>query len=177
MKMEKRLAMVVTKKPQAAPITTVGDQFFVRLAKELKGELAPAKLALVKTRLESWAKSLEAFQDNVRERILAALKSSGKQVTDKGALELREGEYILAARPWRTGYDGKKVEALLRAKQADVTRWMDQEVKYKLNDQKLGAAVEAGVLTQEELDASCRAGLDGNGEVIMAVQPIKKVES
>lgn len=172
-------ALVVAGKSKPTSITTVGDQFFIRLAAELKHELAPAKLALVKTKLESWSESLEAFQKNIRDRCLDALKAAGKVVTDKGSVELTEGGYVLSARPWRTGYSAKKVEALLRAKglhEDQLMKYMDRQVSYKLSEEKLGVAVGAGILTKAELDASCRDGVDEKGEVIMALQPVRKVE-
>lgn len=168
-------ALAKNPNPKPQPITTAGDQFFIRLAAELRGELSNSQLANAYTRMNAWVESLDALTKNVRERILDLLKGSGTQVTEKGALEYEDNGWILRARPWRTGYDSKKVEALLRAKGADVARWMDADVKYKVNQTKLGGAMQAGVLTDAELE-TCRDGRDEQGNQIYALDKPKRAD-
>lgn len=149
--------------PQPISIEVSGDQFFVRLANELSKELAPAQLGTVYTKLQAWTSNIEAFTNNVKSRLMELVKKHGTKITDKGSLEYACGGNVFTARPTRTGYAVKKVEALLRAKKAQPSAWMDTEITFKLNEQKLGAALQAGILTQAELE-TCRDGRDDSGE-------------
>lgn len=111
---------------------------------------------------------VKTLTENLRKRTLEQLQTNGEQVTEKGTMRLEVDDMTIEARPQKTGYDPKKIEGLLRAKQASVSEYMAQVITYAIDETKLHAAVTDGVLTQDELN-TCKH------EVNYALQRPKKV--
>jgi uncharacterized protein (UPF0335 family) len=131
-----------------AALATVADAFS-------GGEIVPEKLA------QGWV-IIKQIEDAVENTVKVAKKQvetfvlkHGTRVTDAGTMRTEVGGIQLEVRPTRTGFDPKKVEALMRAKELDLNRYMDAEVVYKLNAGKLADAVSKGKLTAAELE-TCR---------------------
>lgn len=112
-----------------------------------KPEVVADTLSLVRE-----AKSIvESYDKTVKARVEEILKERGEVVTDKGSRRLGR----LFMKPYRTGIDPKKFEALLRAKDLSPSKYMDQRVVYDFNNGKAVDAVKAKKISQEELD-SCK---------------------
>lgn len=125
------------------------------IADEVSKELTPPKMVEVYNTLAD----MMALGNNITELVKGQLKrlvaANGEIATEAGTRRLRVGNWNLEVRPHNSGYDPKKVEALLRAKRVSLDTYMDPEVKYKVSMPKLMIAVEAGVLTNDEL-VTCR---------------------
>lgn len=122
----------------------------------------------IQAALKSWTKRMEDVEKISKGMLIEHLKAHGKATTEKGSLSAHISGYQVEARPWRTGLEAKKVEALLRAKELSVDTFMDKDIKYLVNETRLASAVDQGYLTNDELD-TCRY------ELSYALQPIKKV--
>jgi hypothetical protein len=144
-------AIAHTHKPDQ--VTIVGDQFLIRLAKELSGIQSAAEAAPALVKLNSWLDSLTSLTKSVKQMISNVVQERGEKVTEKGGMAYSEGDWTMQIKPHRTGVDPKKLEARLRSKKADLDFYMDRTIVYTFNQSKLDAAVEAGVLSSEDVEA------------------------
>jgi hypothetical protein len=144
-----------------AELTAIADAFG-------GGEIIPEKLAQGWVLVKQIEDQVERVVKTAKQQVETYIRTAGTKVTDAGTLRAVVGNIQLEARPTRTGRDPKKVEALIRAKNMDPAKWMDEERSYKVNDGKLADAVKAGKLTHAELEA-CRY------ELTYAIQKPKPV--
>lgn len=106
----------------------------------------------IKEVLEDKRSGLETV---AKQRMVAFIKGHGIPTSDKGALSVELGGLVCEMRPYRTGYDSKKVEALLRAKGKEPSHYMVQEIKYVLPDENTAGMEKVKKLLGDELE-SCR---------------------
>jgi hypothetical protein len=95
------------------------------------------------------------LKGETRDRILTLVKEHGNQKTDKGTMQFMAGGWVMEIQPTRTGFDAKKLEAMLRAKGHDAELCMDAKVSYVANDGKVADAVRRKLITEDEA-ASCK---------------------
>lgn len=91
-------------------------------------------------------KFVEKLYDLGRERTLKYLQEYGERF-GSGSLRAHVGDYKLEAVTTGTGYDDKKVEALLRTKGYDPSVGMDATITYKTNPEKLARALSDNELS------------------------------
>lgn len=115
--------------------------------------LAPEQVPAAFDMALQFKKLGEDVYDNLRDKLLAAVKETGEKVTDKGSMKAMAGGFAIMAIPTKTGTDPKKFEALLRAKKLDPAIWMDSLITYKLNPTKMLRAVVSGMLSQDDVDS------------------------
>lgn len=136
----KQLSVVQRKGPQEIVTTEkvlVGvGQALTRLAAQLQ-HVPDNELAEVLTTVKSYTGVLEAAEENLKRRALPLVLKEGKVVTEKGTRRLAGDTFTLEAQPNRTGYDPKKLEALLRMNGFEPTVAMDSKVSYTVNEGKL----------------------------------------
>ena len=83
----------------------------------------------IKAVLEDKNSGLETV---AKAKVIAFLKGYGKPFSEKGGMEATVGGMLVRMHPSRTGYDAKKVEALLRSKGKEPSAYMQQEVRYTM---------------------------------------------
>lgn len=103
--------------------------------------------------IKAVSSALEQSEGVIKQRAVEVVRARGVRETEKGTMSLTLGAYTVRAIPTRTGVDGKKLEAHLRAKGIDPSVAMDATVAWKLNDEKLAKAVASGVLTPKDMEA------------------------
>ena len=126
----------------------------IKSVQEATSIAAPERLATGLATLIEWQNAIEETAKQVKAMVVAIVKERGNQTTSTGSKELIAAGWKLRIQPWRTGYDSKKVEALLRAKGLQPASHMDSKITYSVNEMKLGALVATGTLTQEELETT-----------------------
>ncbi len=169
--LEQRLTMAITKTKQTTAlvsvkehITSVVQAFAATLS---DANLPPAALSEVFQEVRTWQKNFDDLYEAGRQRVLALVVASGQQVTETGTKRLETEGWNLEIRPQKSGYDPKKVEAFLRAKNLSPSIHMDTLVTYTVSPSKLDALVVSGGATTNEL-AACKY------ELKWAVQPPKR---
>lgn len=106
----------------------------------------------VKKILEDKNSGLEVL---AKKRVEAYIKGHGKIATDKGSMSAEVDGLKLFMKPWRTGYDAKKVEALLRAKGKSPDTRMVQNISYSMPDEGTATFEKLKKELGDELE-SCR---------------------
>lgn len=104
--------------------------------------LAPAEQGHVLMLVRDTKKALEDTEKLIKAQMVALLKEKGEQVTDKGSRALEVDGLRLKMKPYRTGYDPKKLEALLRARSMNVESFMRPTISYAVDDAKIPALAE-----------------------------------
>lgn len=135
------------------------DAALKAMAKTLSLELSPPMLADVYDQLTNWSTYMEQLVGNAKGRIKSAVLDQGRVTTEKGSRTLSMGGWDLSIRPHKTGTDGKKLEALLRAKGLDPGVAMRQTISYAPDAEKISAAIVAGKLTDADV-AACAYDLN-----------------
>lgn len=152
--------LTVVKKPTlpAKPTTPLEATAIVQRALMQFGQaisgVSDDDLGAMLTKAKAFTGVLEAAEGNLKRRIEALVRANGEKVTDKGTMRLAVNGYVYEAKPTRTGYDAKKLEALLRMNGVSPDQAMDAVVTYKVNEGKLSDVVLAGntPLTEELLE-------------------------
>ncbi len=134
-------------------ITSVVQAFAETLSQV---DLAPGALSEVFSEVRTWQKNFDDLYEAGRRRVLEAVLKSGTLMTETGTkrLETQEG-WTLEIRPQKSGYDAKKVEAFLRAKNLSPQIHMDTVVTYAVSQAKIDALLASGGATVNEL-ATCK---------------------
>ena len=140
--------------PPSAPVDLVVSGI-TDLARAFGGDLVPERAVRAFSQLKQIEDAVDKVAKVARTQVLELVRKSGQVFTDAGSIRAQFGEFVVEARPTRTGYDPKRVEALLRAKELDLQRYMDAEVVYKLNTGKLADAVAKKKISADELE-TCR---------------------
>lgn len=138
------------------------DLVLQQTANVLSRELKPPELCTVFSSIKDWEKNLTALAKNGRDRLLDLVLENGEQVTETGTKKLDvDGGWEVEARPRKTGVDGKKLEALLRAKKLDVGKYMIATITYAPNELGVEQLIKEGKVTPEEM-ATCHHELEYN---------------
>lgn len=98
---------------------------------------------------------LEEIKEALRKRLIAAAVNLGQVTSEKGSRRTVSGSYTIEIRPWRTGFDPKKVEAMLRTRDLDPLEHMDAKVQFSVNEGKLAQLPLVTTVSQEQVE-SCR---------------------
>jgi len=141
-------------------ITLAAKDVLGRFAVMLSDEkLPPEQLAQVFLALRDIEKVLEDKNSGLttiaKKRVIAYLKAHGRVTTEKGSMVAEVGGLTLSMHPTRTGYDAKKVEALLRAKGKDPAAFMTTVIKYEMPPENSVEEAKLKKLLGDELE-SCR---------------------
>lgn len=116
----------------------------------------PTTLAQVLFIARETAAALEkGIEKAAKTRLITLLKESGSQTTEKGQRELVVDGWKLQMRPYRTGYDPKKLEALIRARGKDPANYMSTKLTYEVSEDGCNKLVDKKLLTPDELE-TCR---------------------
>lgn len=142
-------------------ISEAFDDGMRRLANTLSMDLTPKGLAKVYTDMKSWEDNLADLIKNARDRILALVQRDGEKVTDAGTMKLIVDDVELSIQPRKTGYDDKKVEAMVRNKGLDPSKCMTPVLIFKADAKLLESLKGEGKVAQAELDA-CKHDLAYN---------------
>jgi hypothetical protein len=79
-------------------------------------ELPSGELAHMRDTFQFWSNGMKEMDGLAKERQRERVLKEGSVVTSKGSMELVEDGWRFQLRPQKTGYDDRKVEAMLRAK-------------------------------------------------------------
>lgn len=148
--------------------TKAVDQAIEKLAVALSNDPTPEAVTHTYAAIKDWSKTLENVGKIASGILKSTISSQGEKTTDKGTMQLQVGNFQLEMRPHKTGLDAKKVEALLQAKELSLDKYMDKEIRYKLNETRLRTAIAEGDLTEDEI-STC------NVEVTYSLQPPKRI--
>lgn len=123
----------------------------IALSELMRMDLRPAEVAAIHDFTDKTVKSLDAFKVLARNRIEAAVKESGVQVTEKGTkvLDLGNGR-VQRISPTSTKPNNKKVESLLRSKKLPLDVWMLRTVSYAADESKLKELMDCKLITEED---------------------------
>lgn len=117
----------------------------------LQQELTPTQLAVLHEWTSKSQATVKAFDENFRERLLIVLREQGTEVTAKGTLQIAlDDGRVQRAVPTNTKPSDKLVENKLRSKKLDIKEWMREDVKYKVDEDKLKVLLARGLLTEQE---------------------------
>lgn len=117
-------------------------------------DLTPMETVQVHDYSKSLADAIDEAGKLARSRVLELTLRTGQPVGEAGlSRELKVGGLVQRVTIQKSGPDPKKLEAVLRAKNAPLTKYMEQVVSYKLSDTGVKAAVDDGVLSLDELKA------------------------
>lgn len=150
-----KLAKAVTKELSLSRSNQILNAGLKAVAEFISGSLSNVELAATFDALKDAEKVVEDLQTNLKARLVEQVKQLGKQSTERGSLRLEADGWEIEARVSRTGYDPRKVEALLRAKNLDVPSYMTTKITFAVDEARLQAAALTNKLTQDELD-TCR---------------------
>lgn len=129
-------------------VETQADSFLQVLAKLASADLAPEELGKVLTATRYIEKTVKkGIEPALRTKIIALLKEQGEVTTEKGTRKLGP----LTMRPHKSGVDSSRLEALLRAKEIKVEKYMLEVKTYKATDLGIQQLLSSGKITQEEL--------------------------
>ncbi|UOF79708.1 hypothetical protein [Caudoviricetes sp.] len=116
------------KKQLMQALASVADQL-----SNLPADQVPAAVQLM-----AGGKALfEEAYTRFRDRAISQLKESGTPIGEKGSLTQQLGRWTMTAIRTRSGFDPKKVEALLRRKGLDPAAWMRTTLSYAVDEDKL----------------------------------------
>lgn len=166
----KKVAMVAVKKPAKLSLAAGAQQLkevVKTYAEALSNPLTPERLTEVFDQVRAFQKNMDDLYEAARQKVLALVTEQGDTVTATGSKRLELEGWLLEIRPQKTGYDSKKVLAVLRNKDINPNVYMDTEITYKANPEKMDLLVTEGLLTKNELEA-CKVDLK------YAVQPPKR---
>lgn len=130
------------------------QQSLVQLA-NLVTNIELEALAPTLTEVKRFAGVIESAEAALKARVVLWVQSKGTTITEKGTKRIEAEGWKLDIQPNRTGFDPKKVEALLRNKGFDPIAGMDSKISYSVNDGKLKdlLAMDEGI-TEDELEGT-----------------------
>jgi len=129
-----------------------GETVLGLLAKELSTEVTAPRMAEIVRQLTTWEEDIAALAKAGKQRLLELVEDKGEVVTEKGTKVYEADGWHLEARPWRTGFDSKKVETMLRAKGLEPDTHMNIKVSYEVDEVKLKLLQLNGRVTEAEMD-------------------------
>jgi hypothetical protein len=117
-------------------------------------DLAPRDQGLILTQLRSWDKTLKTIEGLLKKRVIEFVKTKGHITTEKGSMGAEADGLQFEIRPYRSGLDPKKLEALIRAKSLDPAKFMDTTVTYSLSVDEMKQRRLKAAFTEAELEAA-----------------------
>ncbi len=146
------------------------DQGLRALAATLSDRaITPIKLGETYTLIKNYVKLLGNMEELAKKHLKAIVVASGESPNPESkAKHMVIGDMKFEARPVNTKLDQKKVLAMLTEKSIPLTKGMDEEISYKINESKLAALVVNKKISKDELEA-CRH------ELTYSLQPPRKV--
>jgi hypothetical protein len=145
------------------------DQALEMFAGQVNLAETPEELAQLHSQVKGWGTVLEDISKVTRSHLLSYIKAKGVIATEAGSLNARAGDWTLEAKVRKSGYDDKKVESFLRAKNIPLEKGMNAEVKYKSSEDKLELLAKSKTISSDEL-ALLKADLEYN----VSVKPAKE---
>lgn len=143
----------VEKQQVLARASEVGEEILKGFAALLSTDLQPNELAEVLSSIRHLSKGLSnGVEPIAKKRLVTFLKETGDVITDKGTKEAIIGGWKIRMKPYRSGIDAKKLEALIRAKGRDPANYMTTEVSFSVSDLGLQKLQEKGIATEDELE-------------------------
>jgi len=116
----------------------------------------------------AFAKDMTDMADSwsglLRSRLLDRVRAEGEVKTEAGTMGLELDDYEVRATVKRTGYDIKKLTALLESKGIPLISATRQVISFQPATPKVDALVEAGRITKEEA-AACKHDLEYRLEI------------
>lgn len=152
---EKALVLKAQVENLTAASSMAVDGGLRQLATILSNKLAPAQLAPVLAHVKTWGEDVKALYEVARAQAIELLKAKGTLDPESTRRTLPAGDFVLAMRKSRSGYDAKKVERLLASKDLKLEKYMVPVLTYKVDEELLTRAVAAKKLTADELK-TCR---------------------
>lgn len=154
---QKSSAIVVTNPKQALErideSRRLVNHALQNLATTLTGVVMPEALAPALTTIRETEKTLEGLGGVAKSLTIHILKDAGELVEGtKGTYRYVIGDDVLSMRPTRTGTDPKKLEAWLRARNLEPSKYMDATVTYKTSELGTQQLLKEGQLTHDDLE-------------------------
>lgn len=142
---------------EALAVLPTINSAFTRLAEILSLEtLPPATLAATMKVLRDAKKGIDGGLEPIaKKKIIALLKDLPPKVGTKGSREMVVEGWRIPMKPYRTGTDPKKLEALIRAKGLEPGKFMSTKITYELSDDDVKKAALAKVVSGDEIE-SCK---------------------
>lgn len=97
----------------------VSDLFKSLSAALERPDLTPGELAHFRDTSSFWGSGMKKLDETAKARQERLVREQGQVTSEKGSMELVQDGYRFPLRPKKTGYDDRKVEAMLRAKGLD----------------------------------------------------------
>jgi hypothetical protein len=97
----------------------------------------------------------QGIEPHAKAALVGMLKDRGQQVGEGNARALQLGGWEVKMRPYRTGFDPKKLEALLRAMGKNPESFMRTDLTYSIDEGGIKRLIDHKVLTPDELE-TCR---------------------
>lgn len=97
--------------------------------------------------------TLEDILTIAKKNIIKRALEDGHEVGESGSRVLDADGMTIEIRRTGAAFTAKQVEALFRSKGIDPGGYMDEEVRYSLNADKLERAIDRGLVTREEIEA------------------------
>ena len=146
------LARAVKPGPTPARLKDAYTSTLGSLARALTAAKTVSEVAPLSDILATAKEDLEALYKVARSKVLTLLEEQGEVNPESGTQTLEAGGWRLEARRQGGFFEAKKVEAALRAKNIDPAKYMQQEVTFSIDEDKLALAVKKKVFTQDELE-------------------------
>lgn len=147
----------------------VSDLFKSLSAALERPDLTPGELAHFRDTSSFWGSGMKKLDETAKARQERLVREQGQVTSEKGSMELVQDGYRFPLRPKKTGYDDRKVEAMLRAKGLDPSVAMHRpEAPYETDADRLEAlahrtwdinGADIPTITQADLDA-CKYPLE-----------------
>lgn len=93
----------------------------------------------------------EEGRERFRQRLIDYLKANGQPLGEKGSLTAEIGGAKASAIRTKTGFDAKKVEAMLRRLNLDPSAWMRTTITYSVDNDKMDLLRFKGLVTGNDL--------------------------
>lgn len=123
----------------------VSDLFKSLSAALERPDLTPGELAHFRDTSSFWGSGMKKLDETAKARQERLVREQGQVTSDKGSMELVQDGYRFPLRPKKTGYDDRKVEAMLRAKGLDPSVAMHRpEAPYETDVDRLEALAKSG---------------------------------
>lgn len=177
-KKQKTTALAVAKKPdsiQKLSVKALGEGFndlLKKLADYMSQPLSVAQKVNLYGLTKRMEDEVEAAVKQSRQWAMELVLTKGEQTTDKGTKRLVINGLMVEAQPMKTGYDDKKVQAMLLSKNMALESGMNQVVSYTVNDDKLAMLITKQLITEDELE-NCRADMSYR---LMRPKPVAEEE-
>jgi hypothetical protein len=152
---------IVKQKSAPLALSKIEEDFTTVLTKlaVVVSTLVPSQLSKAHNMFKTGIDALEAMHSMVKQNITKLVVEEGELITEKGSKAAVVDGIKFTIQPNRTGYDPKKIEALIRMRGCAPEVWMDTNITFSVNEGKLDALLKLGdKVTKDELEL-CRYNL------------------